>query len=103
VSRPRRGHESRGISEGTAGSVSVCGTAYRIDSADTSDLATPERTPSARPEATIVIVGCGGTGSHLAEATCRLLIGVSAELYLVDMDRVEAHNVGRQAFLCGIC
>ncbi|MFN8475524.1 MAG: ThiF family adenylyltransferase [Anaerolineae bacterium] len=49
-------------------------------------------------DATIVLVGCGGTGSFLAEATCRLLIGRAASLYLVDMDRVEEHNVGRQAF-----
>jgi PRTRC genetic system ThiF family protein len=48
--------------------------------------------------ATVVIVGCGGTGSHLAEAVCRLLIGLPAALFLVDMDRVEAHNVGRQAY-----
>ena len=49
-------------------------------------------------EATIVVVGCGGTGSFLAESICRLLIGRRSRLYLVDMDRVEAHNVGRQAF-----
>ncbi len=49
-------------------------------------------------EATIVLVGCGGTGSFLAEAICRLLIDRRSRLYLVDMDRVEAHNVGRQAF-----
>jgi len=49
-------------------------------------------------EATIVLVGCGGTGSFLAEAICRLLIGRDADLYLVDMDRVEAHNVARQSF-----
>ena len=49
-------------------------------------------------EATIVLVGCGGTGGFLAEAVCRLLIGRQAQLYLVDMDRVESHNVARQAF-----
>lgn len=49
-------------------------------------------------DATIVVVGCGGTGSFLAESICRLLIGRRSRLYLVDMDRVEAHNVGRQAF-----
>ena len=48
--------------------------------------------------AVIVLVGCGGTGSFLAEALCRLLIGRPADVYLVDMDRVEQHNVGRQAF-----
>ena len=49
-------------------------------------------------EATIILVGCGGTGGFLAEAVCRLLIGRPAHLYLVDMDRVEPHNVARQAF-----
>ena len=49
-------------------------------------------------DATIVLVGCGGTGSFLAEAISRLLIGRAASLYLVDMDRVEEHNVARQAF-----
>ncbi len=48
--------------------------------------------------ATIVLVGCGGTGSFLADAVCRLLIGRVALVFLVDMDRVEPHNVGRQAF-----
>jgi len=49
-------------------------------------------------EAAIVLVGCGGTGGFLAEAICRLLIGTDAQLYLVDPDRVEPHNVARQAF-----
>ena len=49
-------------------------------------------------EATVVLVGCGGTGSFLAEALGRLLIGRRAALYLVDHDRVEPHNVARQAF-----
>lgn len=48
--------------------------------------------------ATVVLVGCGGTGGFLAEALCRLLVGVDAALLLVDHDRVEPHNVGRQAF-----
>ena len=48
--------------------------------------------------ATIVLVGCGGTGCFLAEAICRLLIGRPGRLYLVDPDRVEPHNVARQAF-----
>ena len=51
-----------------------------------------------REEARIVVVGCGGTGAYLAEAICRLLIGIRASLYLVDLDRVEPHNVARQAF-----
>jgi PRTRC genetic system ThiF family protein len=50
------------------------------------------------PEATVVLVGCGGTGGFLTEAVCRLLLGRRAELFLVDMDRVEPHNVARQAF-----
>jgi PRTRC genetic system ThiF family protein len=49
-------------------------------------------------DATVVLVGCGGTGAYLAEAVCRLLIGRRGSLHLVDMDRVEEHNVGRQAF-----
>ena len=52
-------------------------------------------------EATIAVVGCGGTGSFLAEAIARLLIGRRASLYLVDMDVVEPHNVARQAFDSG--
>ncbi|MGD9889888.1 MAG: ThiF family adenylyltransferase [Dehalococcoidia bacterium] len=49
-------------------------------------------------DATIVLVGCGGTGGFLAEAVCRLLLDRHAALYLVDMDRVEPHNLARQAF-----
>lgn len=49
-------------------------------------------------EATIVLVGCGGTGAFLADAIGRLLIGRAARLFLVDHDRVEAHNTMRQAF-----
>src|SRR6266536_5791075 len=49
-------------------------------------------------EANIVLVGCGGTGGFLAEALCRLLIGRRSRLFLVDPDRVEPHNVARQAF-----
>lgn len=48
--------------------------------------------------ASIVIVGCGGTGGFLADAVCRLLIGREAEITLIDMDVVEPHNVARQAF-----
>lgn len=68
---------------------------YRIDpspAGDESRLIRYER------EATIVLVGCGGTGGFLAEAVCRLLIGRPAQLFLVDPDRVEPHNVARQAF-----
>lgn len=49
-------------------------------------------------EATVVLVGCGGTGGFLAEAICRLLLGRNAQLFLVDPDRVEPHNVVRQCF-----
>ncbi len=49
-------------------------------------------------EATVLLVGCGGTGGFLAEAICRLLLGRNAQLYLVDPDRVEPHNVARQCF-----
>lgn len=49
-------------------------------------------------EATIVVVGCGGTRAFLADAIGRLLLGRSARLFLVDHDRVEAHNTLRQAF-----
>jgi PRTRC genetic system ThiF family protein len=58
-------------------------------------------TRSGRPAAqaaTIVLVGCGGTGGFVAESLCRLLLGQQASLYLVDPDRVEAVNVARQAF-----
>ena len=53
-------------------------------------------------EATVVLVGCGGTGGFLADALGRLLLGRAARLVLVDPDVVEPHNVARQAFLYGI-
>lgn len=68
---------------------------YRLDPSPTADdrgIIQYER------DATIVLVGCGGTGGFLAEAICRLLIGRHASLCLVDPDRVEPHNVARQAF-----
>ena len=49
-------------------------------------------------EATIVLAGCGGTGSILSEMLARLLYGRRARLFLIDPDRVEESNVGRQAF-----
>lgn len=50
----------------------------------------------------ICICGCGGTGSILAEGLCRLLVGQpEVNLYLVDHDRVEPHNLHRQAFFEG--
>ena len=66
--------------------------AYRIDVNTSRPAMVGER------ETTIVLVGCGGSGSFLAESVCRLLIGRATDLYLVDMDRVEEHNIGRQAF-----
>lgn len=51
---------------------------------------------------TIAIVGCGGTGSLLAEGLCRLLIDrPDLKLLLVDHDKVEPHNLRRQAFYQG--
>jgi PRTRC genetic system ThiF family protein len=49
----------------------------------------------------LVIVGCGGTGSLVAEALCRLLINSDLTLMLVDFDRVEPHNLLRQNFFAG--
>lgn len=48
---------------------------------------------------TVIIVGCGGTGGFLADATCRLLTGIPGTIVLVDHDRVEPHNLLRQNFL----
>jgi PRTRC genetic system ThiF family protein len=49
----------------------------------------------------IIIVGCGGTGSLVSEGVCRLLIGNDVPLFIVDHDRVEDHNLLRQAFYPG--
>jgi PRTRC genetic system protein C len=49
-------------------------------------------------EATIVLVGCGGTGGFVAETTSRLLLGRRAAFFMVDRDRVEPVNTSRQAF-----
>lgn len=46
----------------------------------------------------IVVVGCGGTGAFVAEGLCRLLGDRPASVILVDHDRVEEHNLRRQAF-----
>jgi PRTRC genetic system ThiF family protein len=51
--------------------------------------------------ATVTVVGCGGTGGFLADAVCRLLMATRSQVYLVDMDRAEQHNVARQAFEAG--
>lgn len=50
---------------------------------------------------TVAIVGCGGTGGFVAEGVCRLLHGREARISLVDYDRVEPHNLFRQAFYEG--
>lgn len=46
----------------------------------------------------IMVVGCGGTGGFVAEGLCRLFIGKHTYIYLVDHDRVEPPNIGRQNF-----
>lgn len=46
---------------------------------------------------TVTVVGCGGTGGFVAEGLCRLLPD-SADLVLVDHDRVEERNLLRQNF-----
>jgi PRTRC genetic system ThiF family protein len=45
----------------------------------------------------VMLVGCGGTGGFLAEGLCRLL-PKEYRLALVDHDRVEESNLGRQNF-----
>jgi len=54
----------------------------------------------------IRLIGCGGTGSHLATglgALTRELIdrGQACDLVFIDGDKVEAKNVGRQLFSAG--
>lgn len=46
----------------------------------------------------IGLVGCGGTGSLLAEKLMRLLTGTKIDLVLIDHDHVEEHNLLRQGF-----
>lgn len=46
----------------------------------------------------VEVVGCGGTGGFVAEGLCRLFTGTKHDLYLVDHDRVEEHNLLRQNF-----
>ena len=67
--------------------------AYLVD-----PVGAPSATDNRDCRSTIVLVGCGGTGGFLAESICRLLIGRPSRLFLVDPDRVEPHNVARQAF-----
>ena len=47
----------------------------------------------------LAIIGCGGTGSLLAETLCRLLIGTPTTITLIDPDIIEPHNLLRQNFL----
>lgn len=55
-------------------------------------------------QASIALIGCGGTGSHLAQALARLAAhcrdtgGADVQLVFVDGDQVEQKNVGRQLF-----
>jgi len=49
----------------------------------------------------ILLIGCGGTGSFVAEGLCRLLIDDETPLILIDPDRVETHNLIRQQFFTG--
>jgi len=46
---------------------------------------------------TVTVVGCGGTGRFVAEGLARLL-PPSADLVLIDHDRVEERNLTRQNF-----
>ncbi len=47
------------------------------------------------------MVGCGGTGSLVAEGLCRLLQNHESILTLIDSDRVEPPNLRRQNFYSG--
>ncbi|MFA5079934.1 MAG: ThiF family adenylyltransferase [Dehalococcoidia bacterium] len=49
-------------------------------------------------DASIMVVGCGGTGGYVAEGLCRLIKGTEYRLELVDHDRVEERNLVRQNF-----
>lgn len=52
----------------------------------------------------LALVGCGGTGSHLAQtiaklaAHCQQSGGPELEIFFIDGDRVEEKNIGRQLF-----
>jgi len=56
------------------------------------------------PEVTIALLGCGGTGSHIAQTLARLAVhcrdtnGPHVQLVFVDGDTIEHKNVGRQLF-----
>lgn len=51
----------------------------------------------------LTLVGCGGTGSHIASGLVAIAQALTArnihvDMHLVDPDRVEPQNVGRQLF-----
>ena len=59
----------------------------------------PQRVP-------LTLVGCGGTGSHIASGLISIAgaladRGTQTDIYLVDPDIVEERNVGRQLFSAG--
>lgn len=65
------------------------------------DPPVPYITPAGRLH--VVLVGCGGTGSHLAQSLARLAAhlreqGSPIDLTFIDGDAVERKNVGRQLF-----
>lgn len=58
--------------------------------------------PTDRPIC-VALVGCGGTGSHVAQSLARIAYharaaGQEIDLLFIDGDTVEAKNVGRQLF-----
>jgi PRTRC genetic system ThiF family protein len=65
---------------------------------------TPFRLGGSTTDVTIALVGCGGTGSHLASDLarlayhCRETAGIQVDLVFIDGDTVEQKNVGRQLF-----
>jgi len=48
----------------------------------------------------IIVVGCGGIGSHLIQSLCRYLNSVNydGEIYFIDGDKFEYKNTDRQEF-----
>jgi PRTRC genetic system ThiF family protein len=54
----------------------------------------------------LTLVGCGGTGSHIASGLASIALalqeqGVGVDMLFIDPDRVEPKNVGRQLFTSG--
>lgn len=49
----------------------------------------------------VIVLGCGGTGGYLVPSLARLIANLdrSVELILLDGDKVEAKNLGRQNFI----